>query len=53
MYSALGPAVYLDFSVPCFCYLQGAGRIILSYHSPLNNLVIKQVTLIFSERGET
>lgn len=55
MYSTLGPAVHLDldFSVPCSYYLQGAGGIIFSYHSPLNNLGIKQVALIFLEGGDT
>lgn len=32
--------LYLDLSVLCFYYFQGAGKIILSYHSPLNNLDI-------------
>lgn len=43
--------LYLAFSIPSLCYLQGAGSSILSNFSPLNNFDTKQIALIFTERG--
>lgn len=39
--------LYLVFSVPCICCLQGVGSIILTTCCPSNNFYIKQIALIF------